>query len=76
MREFTGKVTKKPFGRGSKSEHRAVRLETDEGSYVLRRVGGNPFQDSELDKLVGKTIRCTGELSGYTLTIAGWSERD
>jgi hypothetical protein len=74
MQEFAGKVTKKPFGRGSKSAHCAVRLETGEGSYVLRRVGGNPFRDAELDKLVGKTIRCRGEVSGYTLTITDWSE--
>ena len=74
LQEYTGKVTKKPFGTGSKSAHDAVRLETKDGSFVLRRIGGNPFQDPELDKLVGKTIRCRGELLGYTLTISDWSE--
>jgi hypothetical protein len=71
---FTGTVIKKLFGRGSKSEHEAVYLVTDRGEYVLRRRGGNPFSDPELDKLVGKQIRCEGEVVGYTLIISAWSE--
>jgi len=74
MREFVGKVTKRPFAVGSKSERNAVRLDTDEGSFVLRREDGNPLFDPELDKLVGKTIRCTGETDDYTLTITHWNE--
>ena len=75
MREFVGKVTKTPFAVGSKSERNVVRLETDAGSYVLRRAGGNAFKDPELDKLVGKTIRCKGEAEGYTLVINEWTEQ-
>jgi hypothetical protein len=74
MREFVGKVVKRRFAVGSKSERDAIRLDTEEGSYLLRRVGGNPLFDLELDELVGKTINCRGELSGYTLTISDWSE--
>ena len=70
MREFIGKVTKGPFAKGSKSEHDAVFLDTGEGSYLLRRAGGNPFHDPQLLKLVGKKVRCEGELSGYTLMMA------
>jgi hypothetical protein len=70
MREFIGRVTKGPFAKGSKSEHNAVCLDTGKASYVLRRQGGNPFQDPQLLKLVGKRIRCEGELSGYTLIMA------
>jgi hypothetical protein len=73
MREFVGKVTKKPFGTGSKSEHDAVYLETKDGSFGLRRQGGNPFSDPQLDRLVGKTIRCQGEIANYTLIIAEWT---
>ena len=69
MQEFVGNVTKKPFGGGSKSEYDAVYLETEDKSYVLRRVGGNPFHDPELEKLVGKKIRCKGEASNYTLIM-------
>jgi hypothetical protein len=70
MQEFVGKVTKKPFGRASQSEHDAVYLETADRSYVLPRPGGNPFHDLQLEKLVGKTIRCRGEASNYTLIMA------
>lgn len=71
---FNGTVIKKMFARGSKSEHEAVYLVTDQGEFVLRRRGGNPFSDSELDKLVGKQIRCEGEVVGYTLVMSAWSE--
>ncbi|MGY8684734.1 hypothetical protein Q2941_44340 [Bradyrhizobium sp. UFLA05-153] len=72
MRQFVGKVTKRRFAAGSKSERDAVRLETAEGSYVLRREGGNPLYDSALEDLVGKTIECQGETHDYTLTMRNW----
>jgi hypothetical protein len=74
VREFVGKVTKRPFASGSKSEREAVRLDTDNGSFVLRREGGNPLYDPMLEELVGKTIKCTGETHDYTLTMTDWSE--
>jgi len=74
MQNFVGKVTRKPFAVGSKSEHQAVVLETDRGEFVLRRQGGNPFRDAELEKLVGKRIRCSGRMAGYTLIISNWDE--
>jgi hypothetical protein len=74
MPEYVGKVTKKPFGKGSKSESEAIFLETGDGEFVLRRQGGNPFHDPELQKLVGKTIRCTGLARDYVLKISDWTE--
>jgi len=71
---FNGTVVKKLFARGSKSEHEAVCLVTDQGEFVLRRQGGNPFSDPELDKLVGKQIRCEGQVVGYTLIISAVNE--
>jgi hypothetical protein len=68
--EYAGQVVKKRFAVGSKSEHDAVMLVTDSGEYKLRRQGGNPFQDPELDKLVGHFIRCEGVLHGYTLIMS------
>ena len=70
--EFAGQVVKKPFGTGSKSEREAVCLKTRSDEYVLRREGGNPFHDPELENLVGKSIRCTGTVSGYTLLMSEW----
>lgn len=63
--ELSGKVVMKPFGAGSKSEHKAICLQTDKGDYVLRRVGGNPFHDAELHKLVGKHITAIGNVADY-----------
>ncbi len=69
---FTGHVIKKPFAKGSKSEHSAVLLATDEGEYVLRQQGGNPFHDDALEQLVGQRIVAEGVLTGYTLLLSSW----
>jgi hypothetical protein len=69
-RQFSGSVVKRPFATCSKSERQAILLVTDAGDYVLRRQGGNPFHDYELERLVGKRIRCTGTLTGYTLLVS------
>ena len=71
---YRGTVTSEPIAVGSKSEHTAVKLVTDRGTYVLRRQGGNAFRDPALQKLVGKTIECEGQLSGNTLIIATYRE--
>ena len=63
--ELTGKVVVKKFSPGSKSEHDAVCLETENASYVLRKVGGNPFHDPSLEKLKGKTVTAKGIISNY-----------
>lgn len=76
MSKFIGKVTKKRFGKGSKSEYDAIWLETEKDRYVLRRQGGNPFHDPELDKWVGKMVQCTGVVDDYTLTISDCKEID
>jgi len=70
---FRGKVVKRAFAVGSKSEREAVMLTTAAGDYVLRRAGGNAFQDPELDALVGQTIAAEGELHGYTLLMKQWT---
>ena len=57
---------------GSKSERQAMFLATKDGTYVLRRRGGNPFFDPVLERLVGKTIHCKGILTEHTLIISSW----
>ena len=63
--ELVGQVVKKTVDQGSKNEHDAVCLETDEGSYVLRRFGvsGMAFDDPVLKKLIGKKISATGTIN-------------
>lgn len=67
--DLTGHVVKKLFGTGSKSERQAVVLRTGDGEYVLRRQGGLAYDDPDLEKLVGKRLRCRGTLSGYTFLM-------
>jgi hypothetical protein len=64
-----GKVIKKTFGKGSKSEHEAVYIDTGEQVYKLKRAGGNPFFDQALEDLVGKQITATGRLDDYLFVI-------
>jgi hypothetical protein len=72
--KLKGHVTRKLFAAGSKSEREAVILVTHGGEYVLRRKGGNPFFDEELENLVGKRISCEGDLAGYTFLMDRWTE--
>jgi hypothetical protein len=60
-----GKVIKKTFAKGSKSEHEAVYIDTGDKTYKLKRAGGNPFFDQALEDLVGKQITATGKLDDY-----------
>jgi hypothetical protein len=70
---LSGKVVKKRFGEGSKSDHMAVMLETSAGVYKLRRPGGNPFSDPELEKLVGSEIEGVGNVSRNTYILTDWT---
>jgi hypothetical protein len=69
-----GTVAKRLVAPGSKSEREAVVLETSHGEYVLRREGGNPFRDPELEQLVGKRIRAVGRERQHTLVMDHWEE--
>lgn len=69
---YSGKVVQQRFGGGSKSEHEAVTLLTPEGPLKLRRAGGNPFHDPELEKLVGREIAAEGEVHQGQLLMTGW----
>ena len=58
-----GKVVIKKMAKGSKSEGNAICIHTDDSTYVLRRVGGNPFNDSVLNDFVGKEVTAKGVIS-------------
>jgi hypothetical protein len=74
--QYKGEVKKELVAKGSKSEHRAVLLDTGKKQYILRRLGGNAFSDPALDRLVGKTISATGNVTGNTLIMSEWSEKE
>jgi hypothetical protein len=70
--KLSGKVVRAPYARGSKSEHLAVMLDTGERQYKLRRPGGNPFSDPELETLVGADIEGVGNVSGNLFILTSW----
>ncbi len=71
--QFQGTVSRAVVASGSKSEHRAVVLLLSEGTVKLRRPGGNPFCDPELEKLVGQEIVCDGDIQSGQLILSKWS---
>jgi hypothetical protein len=72
--ELRGKVVKRAYGAGTKSAHDAVMLATPKGTYRLRRLGGNPFHDPELDDLVGQEIVVSdGTLHDNTVIMSAWA---
>lgn len=76
MKKYCGLVIKKLVAIGSKNEHEAVILKTKDQEFILRRVGGNAFQDSQLDDLVDQRIECEGEISKEhptLLIISSWN---
>ena len=67
---LVGTVVTHEWAPGSKSAHTAVCLKTKDGALLrLRRLGGNPFQDPELDVLVGHTIRAMGHVVNGSVLI-------
>lgn len=62
-----GRVTHGEYATGSKSEQRAVFLETARGRLVLRHKTGPAFGDTSLERLVGTQVECDGFLVGDTL---------
>ena len=70
---YQGRVVRKRVSIGSKSEHEAIVLVTDDGQeYKLRREGGNPFRDPELDVLEGKRIECEGIVRDGLIIMTRW----
>jgi hypothetical protein len=69
---FRGDVVRQTVARGSKSERAAVLLRTADGEYVLRRQGGHPLRDTQLEALVGHTIEGEGVVRDYVLILSSW----
>ena len=75
MTELSGDVVRKQVGQGTKSEHLAIVLTTDDGrEFILRRLGGNAFKDPELESLIGHKIKGAGEIiAGATFLMRTYS---
>ena len=72
--QLSGKVVMKKTSEGSKSERIAVLLQTENKSYILRKMGGNPFRDRSLEMLKGKSITVTGILDRNLLLVTAIKE--
>ncbi len=71
-----GRVLRRRIAQGSKSERRAVVLQTKDGDeFILRRKDGNAFRDDALDRLVGSTISAEGLVAGQTFIMSTWKVR-
>jgi hypothetical protein len=62
-----GRVMKGAYGKGSKSERKAVFIETADARYILRHKTGPAFGDTELTQYVGHEVKCDGFVVGMTL---------
>jgi len=68
-KEFSGKVILERAYPGSKSERMAVKLDTGEEKFLLRRLGIKSYKDKTLEELVGKTIKCHAVKRGSRLYL-------
>ena len=74
--EHVGRVIRKRVAPESKSDRIAVVLKTRDHEFVLRRLGGNPFRDEQLEQLVGHKVSATGNITGNTLIMSNWQVVD
>jgi hypothetical protein len=72
--DLEGLVVRKRINIGSKSEHDATMLATKDGEFKLRRQGGHPFSDPDVEALVGKRIRARGFVSARQFIMQSWDE--
>lgn len=73
MSEFRGTVFRRHYAPGSKSDREAVMIRIGETELLLRREGGNPFADAQMDKLVGRTISGNGRRVSTALIMSEWA---
>jgi len=59
---FIGILKREMLYEGSKSEHHGMVLVLRGKIYKIVRIGQNPFQDDELEKLTDKKVEVEGEL--------------
>ena len=67
-----GRVIQKRINIGSKSEHEAVVLVSEDGEFKLRRQGGHPFADPDVQALIGSRIRAQGFVSAGQFIMEGY----
>jgi len=74
VKELRGRVTRGIYGKNTKSERKAVFVDTGKERYLLRRKTGPAYGDKQLDRYVGRTVMCNGYLLGTTFLAEGIEE--
>lgn len=62
-----GQVVQGDYGKGSKSAHQALFIQTAAERLLLRRKTGPALGDEELLKFLGKQVKCDGFVVGNSL---------
>ena len=62
-----GHVKHEIYGKGTKSERKAIMIKTSDANYILRRKIGPAFYDAELIQYIEHDVECEGFLVGNTL---------
>jgi hypothetical protein len=71
--EIKGPVIRKTVSKSSKSEHDAVCIKIEDDTYMLRQRGKNAFNNPELEELVGKLIKASGEIVGKVFFVRNYT---
>lgn len=68
-----GRVGHADYAAGSKSERRIATLTTDDGTtFVLRRIGANPYAEGDDEWVDGATIEATGYVHRDTFLVESY----
>jgi hypothetical protein len=60
--KIVGTIIAEDFATGSKSQRRAVFLQTEKDRLLLRRAGENAMHDPTLEAMVGQSVEVDGEV--------------
>jgi hypothetical protein len=72
--QLLGKISVRKFGEGSKSQHNAVYLETNQGNYVLAKAGANPFESVGFEEMEGNQVTVEGTIDQYQFIVSDINE--
>jgi len=74
--EIKGHVIRKTVSETSKSEHNAVCIRIEDKTYMIRERGKNAFNNPELEALVGKEIKASGDIVGNVFFVRDYTVID
>ena len=77
LEKIEGRAAAEKVQAGTASEHAGVVLTTSEGEkLILERIGGNPFQDLETERLIGREMVVEGFRVGKVFRYRKATEKE